>query len=65
MVLPDPDDPPWPQRRYLRQGVQAKGWVLLEQVRLGFELWRQINGFPPVVTPDPDPTSDKPGKTGK
>ncbi|MDC0723506.1 HlyD family secretion protein [Nannocystis bainbridge] len=49
VVLPDPDDLPWPDHRWLRQGVRANGWVLLERVRLGFEVWRQINGFPPVV----------------
>lgn len=39
----------WPDARYLRQGVRAHGWVLLNQVRLGFELWRQFNGFPPAL----------------
>lgn len=39
----------WPEGRYLRQGVRANGWVLLNQVRLGYELWRQFNGFPPSV----------------
>lgn len=41
----------WPSARYLRQGVRANGWVLLNQVSLGFELWRQFNGFPPAVSP--------------
>lgn len=49
VVTPDPDDEPWPESRWLRQGVRANGWVLLDQVRLGFEVWRQINAFPPVV----------------
>ena len=49
VVSPDPDDLPWPDNRWLRQGVRANGWVLLERVRLGFELWRQINGFPPAL----------------
>ena len=39
----------WPDNRYLRQGVRANGWVLLRQVTLGYEIWRQLNGFPPVV----------------
>jgi multidrug resistance efflux pump len=39
----------WPDRRFLRQGVRAHGWVLLDVVPLGYELWRQFNGFPPVV----------------
>ncbi|MGB7344215.1 MAG: HlyD family efflux transporter periplasmic adaptor subunit [Pirellulaceae bacterium] len=39
----------WPDKRYLRQGVRANGWVLLRQVPLGYEIWRQLNGFPPTV----------------
>lgn len=49
LVEPDPGDDPWPSRTYLRQGVQANGWVLLRMVPLGYELWRQFNGFPPVI----------------
>jgi adhesin transport system membrane fusion protein len=51
LVKPDPNDEPWPDLNYLRQGVRANGWVLLRTVPLGFELWRQFNGFPPTVTP--------------
>lgn len=57
-VGPDPDDPAkekWPDRRYLRQGVRANAWVILDSVPLGFEIWRQLNGFPPTrsgVGPD-------------
>ncbi|QDT07379.1 hypothetical protein K227x_58060 [Rubripirellula lacrimiformis] len=40
----------WPDDRYLRQGVRANGWVLLNRVPLGQEIWRQLNGFPPVVS---------------
>jgi multidrug resistance efflux pump len=52
IVGPDPDDPrqvKWPDSRYLRQGVKAKGWVILNTVSLGFEIWRQLNGFPPTI----------------
>ena len=35
MILADTDDVPWPSRRFLRQGVQARGWILLEEVSLG------------------------------
>jgi multidrug efflux pump subunit AcrA (membrane-fusion protein) len=52
LVEPDPADDPWPSRRFLRQGVRANGWVLLNVVPIGFELWRQFNGFPPVIAPD-------------
>jgi multidrug efflux pump subunit AcrA (membrane-fusion protein) len=49
LVVPDTKDDPWPSANYLRQGVQAKGWVLLRQVPLGWELWRRFNGFPPII----------------
>ena len=42
----------WPDNRYLRQGVRANGWVLLKRVPLGYEIWRQLNGFPPIVADD-------------
>jgi membrane fusion protein, adhesin transport system len=42
-------DVDWPSGRFLRQGVRANGWVLLNQVPIGWELWRQLNGFPPVI----------------
>lgn len=50
LVAPDPDEPDWPDRRYLRQGVRVGGWVLLNRVTLGYEVWRQLNGFPPVIS---------------
>ena len=52
VVVPDGDDP-WPTGTYLRQGTRTNGWVLLRRVRLGFELWRLINGFPPAVADNP------------
>ena len=43
----------WPDKdRWLRQGSRANAWVLLEQVPLWFEIWRQINGFPPLISTD-------------
>ncbi|HSP80418.1 MAG TPA: HlyD family efflux transporter periplasmic adaptor subunit [Myxococcaceae bacterium] len=61
VVVPDGEEP-WPSARFLRQGVRANGWVLLEQVKLGYELWRQFNGFPPVVArSEPDWFSADPG----
>jgi len=49
LIVPDPGDEAWPSQNYLRQGVQAKGWVLLRMVPLGWELWRRFNGFPPII----------------
>ena len=46
-VLIKEDDPnrPWPKQ--LRMGGGAKGIALLKDVRVYYELWRIINGFPP------------------
>ncbi|MEZ5596062.1 MAG: HlyD family efflux transporter periplasmic adaptor subunit [Pseudomonadales bacterium] len=38
---------PWPDTNYLRYGAKVRGWVMLEEVRVGYELWRQLNNFPP------------------
>jgi adhesin transport system membrane fusion protein len=53
LVAPDAKDEPWPPRQYLRQGVRTNGWVLLKQVPLWFEVWRQFNGFPPTSPKGP------------
>jgi multidrug efflux pump subunit AcrA (membrane-fusion protein) len=39
----------WPSAQYLRQGTPANSWILLDDVSIGFEIWRQLNGFPPVL----------------
>jgi multidrug resistance efflux pump len=49
LVVPDEKDEAWPTAAYLRQGVRVNGWVFLNRVRLGYELWRRFNGFPPSV----------------
>jgi multidrug efflux pump subunit AcrA (membrane-fusion protein) len=38
----------WPEESFLRQGVRAQGWILVGEVRLGYEMWRLLNGFPPI-----------------
>lgn len=45
MVVPT-ESQEWPSPRFLRQGVSAKAWVLLNEVSIGYELWRLVNGFP-------------------
>lgn len=64
VVVPDPNDEPWPDARFLRQGVRAKGWVLLERVTIGFELWRRLNGFPPKLGKPPAVDSPMPASKG-
>ncbi|MCA9075628.1 MAG: HlyD family efflux transporter periplasmic adaptor subunit [Planctomycetaceae bacterium] len=61
LIRPDLKDNSWPDERFLRQGVRANGWVLLNRVPLWFEVWRQLNGFPPVV--DIDGSSEKGSKS--
>ena len=38
---------PWPDQRFVRFGSKARGWVLLDTVSVGYEIWRQLNNFPP------------------
>jgi multidrug efflux pump subunit AcrA (membrane-fusion protein) len=45
LLAPDPDEQPWPKD--LRVGSGAQTLALLEDVPIWFELWRQLNGFPP------------------
>lgn len=45
LVAPNPDDRPWPLA--LRPGSGVQGIALLGHVRVWYELWRQLNGFPP------------------
>jgi membrane fusion protein, adhesin transport system len=52
VVVPDSTEP-WPDNMYLRQGVRVQSWLLLGRVSLGYELWRQFNGFPPAMTSAP------------
>ena len=52
LVVPDENDAPWPDADILRQGARANGFVLLDRVTLGYELWRRANDFPPTVAPE-------------
>lgn len=45
LVAPDPQTVPWPDA--LRPGSGTSSMVLLKDVPIWYELWRQINGFPP------------------
>jgi multidrug efflux pump subunit AcrA (membrane-fusion protein) len=48
LVVPE-NDTNWPDSLFLRQGTRVVGWILLDTVRLGYELWRIFNGFPPAM----------------
>ncbi|MCB9231006.1 MAG: HlyD family efflux transporter periplasmic adaptor subunit [Bacteroidia bacterium] len=45
LITPDPDENPWPE--LLRVGSGASGMLILNDVAVGYEIWRQLNGFPP------------------
>ncbi len=45
-VLPDPEEPEWPPTSRLRIGSKVNGWILLDDVPLYYEIWRQLNAFP-------------------
>ncbi|MEX1189817.1 MAG: HlyD family efflux transporter periplasmic adaptor subunit [Bacteroidia bacterium] len=45
LIVPDPEDEPWPTQ--VRMGSGVFGWAMLDNVPIWFEIWRQLNGFPP------------------
>ena len=57
LIVPDQADRPWPSERFLRQGVRVNGWVILNRVTMIYELWRQLNAFPPQLTEE-KPSTD-------
>ena len=60
VVVPSDDDESWPEHPYLRQGVRANAWVLLDQVSLGYEVWRRMNGFPQGLEAQQEILTDTP-----
>ena len=57
LVTPDEEDEPWPEQ--LRMGSGIKGWVMLDTVPIWYELWRQMNGFPPSLYEPPTEAEGK------
>ncbi|MBC2670184.1 efflux RND transporter periplasmic adaptor subunit [Novosphingobium piscinae] len=47
LVEPAPGARPWPAAEQIRLGAKVRGWVRLDTVTVGYELWRQLNNFPP------------------
>lgn len=46
VIVPDKTDSPWPDMKFIKQGTNIAGWVNMNRVSIGYEIWRQINGFP-------------------
>jgi len=61
LVVPDPEDDPWPTQ--VRMGSGAYGWAMLENVPIWFEIWRQLNGFPPNLMKEVEGNYSKPEKS--
>lgn len=53
-VIVVPGKEKWPASRFIRQGTRVNGWILLNNVAVGYEVWRQFNGFPPSLDKAPD-----------
>ncbi|MBY0582581.1 MAG: efflux RND transporter periplasmic adaptor subunit [Sphingomonas sp.] len=64
LVEPAPDRGPWPKEPFVRLGAKVRGWVLMDTVPAGYELWRQLNDFP-LQFPPSQPASDKPVSKAK
>ena len=45
LAIPEPKDKPWPKG--LRVGGGVKTFILLNNVPVWYEIWRNLNGFPP------------------
>ncbi len=60
LLAPDKEDHPWPKD--IRVGSGANTIALLENVPIWYELWRQLNGFPPNYY---QPEETKMAKAGK
>lgn len=52
LVIPDKTEESWPKQ--LRMGSGTKGWVMLNDVPVWFEIWRQLNGFPATLYEEPE-----------
>ncbi len=64
LVTHEPGTELWPAP--LRVGSGVYGWALLDDVPVWYELWRQINGFPPDYVGDATSyPAGKPTKSGK
>jgi len=57
LVAPDPNDHPWPKA--LRFGSGTSNMLLLKDVPIWYELWRNINGFPPDFYKASEPVKEK------
>jgi hypothetical protein len=58
-LLVTPDSGNWPKQ--LRVGSGVYGWIMLDDVPVWYEIWRQLNAFPPSLKEAPE-EGEKAGK---
>lgn len=56
LVVPDKSEEAWPAQ--LRVGSGTQSWVMLDDVPVWYEIWRQLNGFPPSLYEAPGSKAD-------
>ena len=64
LVEPMPGKPVWPEDNFVRLGSKVRGWIQMEIVTIGYELWRQLNDFP-LEFPQPVDTGPRKGTAAK
>ncbi|WP_044332571.1 efflux RND transporter periplasmic adaptor subunit [Sphingomonas hengshuiensis] len=70
LVEPMPGKPVWPNADYVRLGAKVRGWIQMETVSVGYELWRTLNDFPlefrrPSIEAAPKASAPAPAEKGK
>lgn len=61
LVIEDRNEKPWPPK--IKMGTGVQGISILNDVPIWYELWRNINGFPPDYYEVSTPKAIKDGKT--
>lgn len=64
LVEPMPGKPGWPDNNFVLLGSKVRGWVQMETVTIGYELWRQLNDFP-LAFPQPVAPGPRKGTAAK
>ena len=57
LVVPDNSGKKWPE--ILPMGSGVKAWAMLNDVPIWYEIWREMNGFPPNEVPKSSKTEKK------
>ncbi len=57
LIEQDPERPTWPDVDFIPLGAKARGWIRMETVSMGYELWRVLNNFPLEFPKQPSASS--------